>query len=347
MKPTPAAAPPVSAATATVPLPPKTWIRLVRISVVAIALYVGFRVLPTGTNLSHMDFRVEGENTLQMCDPGNPQFLPVVNVRSPVSLTLTPAAPPRAGEPLHGTLTLKTYQGKAIGPADLWRVHTELLHLMIVDPDLLDYHHIHPQPTETPGEWSFSFTPRYGGEYRVFADFTPAATGLGLYASTQVEVAGAPPSAEQVAAAQVPSWTVQIAGVDFELSPIDPKRPPESAHATASASTAPAAARSSPQPEVRARREVTMRLVLSRADGGPVPLLPIMDAFAHVVAFDRERSGFAHLHPQEVDLNIAPDPQHPALTFRVLIPNPGRYVAWAQVNHAGTERFAPFWFDVK
>jgi len=310
------------------------WVRVLRISVVALALYVGFRVMPTGTNLSHMDFRVEGENTLQMCDPGNPQFLPVVNVRSPVSLTLSPAAPPRSGEPLQGTLTLRTYQGKAIGPADLQRVHTELLHLMIVDPDLLDYHHIHPQPTDTPGQWEFSFTPRYGGEYRIFADFTPTATGLGLYASAQVRVEGDPPSAAAVAAAQVPAWQVQVAGVDFELKPVAEKGAAKSAKSEATS-------------EVRARREVTMRLALSRADGGEVPLLPIMDAFAHVVAFDIERTGFAHLHPQETDLNAPPDPQRPALTFRVLIPQPGRYVAWAQVNHAGTERFAPFWFEVK
>jgi hypothetical protein len=52
--------------------------RVVRITIVAVALYGVFRILPTGTNLSHMDFRVEGSNVIQMCDPANPQFLPVV-----------------------------------------------------------------------------------------------------------------------------------------------------------------------------------------------------------------------------------------------------------------------------
>ncbi|KXU34484.1 hypothetical protein AXK11_08305 [Cephaloticoccus primus] len=301
------------------------------ITAVAVAVYIGFRVLPTGTNLSHTDFQVQGENTLEMCDPGNPQFLPVVNVRSPVSLTLVPGAAPQAGQPLYATLTLKTYAGKAIGPADLLRSHTELVHLMIVDPDLMDYHHVHPQPIEgSPGQWQFGFTPRYGGQYRVFADFTPAATGLGLYASAQIDVAGEPPSEASRRAAQVPSWHTALAGVDFELRPV-----------------AEAGKQAAPEGEVRARRQITMRLELSRPDGGPVSLEPIMDAFAHVVAFDIGRTGFAHLHPQEVDLSVPPDAHKPALTFRVLIPNPGRYVAWAQVNQAGTERFAPFWFDVK
>src|SRR5690606_33685824 len=115
-----------------------------------IALYIGFRVMPTGTNLSHMDFRVEGENVIQMCDPSNPQFLPVVNVRSPVSFTVAPAAVPQAGNAVQVTFTLKTHAGKAIGPADLLNVHTELLHLMIVDPQLMDYHHVHPRPGREP-----------------------------------------------------------------------------------------------------------------------------------------------------------------------------------------------------
>jgi hypothetical protein len=72
-----------------------------------------------------------------------------------------------------------------------------------------------------------------------------------------------------------------------------------------------------------------------------------MDAFAHLVAFDTRRSGFAHIHPKEADISKLPDPVHPTFTFRVMIPAPGRYVIWSQVNLAGTETFAPFWFEVE
>jgi hypothetical protein len=71
-----------------------------------------------------------------------------------------------------------------------------------------------------------------------------------------------------------------------------------------------------------------------------------MGAFAHVVAFDEERTGFAHLHPQETDLGKPPDALRPVLNFKVTIPRPGRYVIWAQVNLGGEEAFAPFWLDV-
>jgi hypothetical protein len=71
-----------------------------------------------------------------------------------------------------------------------------------------------------------------------------------------------------------------------------------------------------------------------------------MGAFAHLVAFDEQRSGFAHLHPQETDLTKPPDALQPQLSFKVTIPRTGRYVIWAQVNLDGTEVFAPFWVDV-
>ena len=71
-----------------------------------------------------------------------------------------------------------------------------------------------------------------------------------------------------------------------------------------------------------------------------------MDAFAHLVAFDSARSGFAHIHPNESDVTRLPDPLHPAFTFRLTIPSPGRYVIWSQVNLGGSELYAPFWFDV-
>jgi len=294
--------------------------RIARITVIAVALYVAFRVMPTGTNLSHMDFRVQGENVIEMCDPANPQFLPVVNVRSPVKLTLTAITPPTAGQEVEVLLSLTTSGGKPIAPADLLNVHTRLLHLMVIDPQLMDYHHVHPIPQREPGIWAFRFTPRFGGDYQFFADFTPAATGLGLYANASLSVAGDEPSADEALVAHRPAWVNELAGYRFSLTPA--------------------------RGEVRANQEALFTLTVTALSGGEVPLQPVMGAYAHVVAFDAARTGFAHLHPQEIDLTVPPDRVAPTLTFRVLIPTPGRYVTWAQVNMDGTELFAPFWFEV-
>ena len=89
-----------------------------------------------------------------------------------------------------------------------------------------------------------------------------------------------------------------------------------------------------------------LTLSVARPDGAAVPLLPVMNAFAHLVAFDVGRSGFAHIHPDQTDVSRLPDRIRPTFTFRVTIPTAGRYVIWSQVNLGGTETFAPFWFDV-
>ncbi len=295
------------------------WLRIGGITAAAAALYAVVRVLPTGTNLSHMDFRVQGGNVIEFCDPANPQFLPVVAARSPVTLAVATAAPSRAGAEVEATLALTTFSGKPIAPEDLLVVQTKRMHLMIVDPSLDDYQHVHPLPGRRPGEWVFSFRPRFGGAYRIFADFTPVATSRGLYSETEISVAGPPSPA--AAGSQALSWTAVRDGYRFELSPA-----------------------SLP---IRAGAPADLRLVIASAGGGPVPLEPVMGAYAHLVAFDTLRSGFAHIHPKEADVSRRPDPVRPAFTFRLMIPTPGRYVIWSQVNLAGSETFAPFWFEVE
>src|SRR5439155_16827946 len=127
-------------------------------------------------------------NSIEFCDPLNPQFIPVVAVRSPVTMALATDAAPVAGQMVRGVVLLRTASGKPVAAEDLLVAHTRKLHLLIVDPSLTDYQHVHPEPTRTRGEWAFAFTPHAGGAYRVFADFTPAATGRGLYANADLNV---------------------------------------------------------------------------------------------------------------------------------------------------------------
>ena len=166
------------------------WRQFVWITLAAVSLYVFFRFLPTGTDLNHMDFRVTGKNAIEMCDPSNPQFISVIAATSPVALTVKTAAAPTAGREVQVTVRMTTANNKLIAPEDLVVMHTRKLHLLIADPSLTDYQHLHPEPTRVPGEWSFTFTPKLGGIYRIFADFTPAATNRSLYANVDLVVAG-------------------------------------------------------------------------------------------------------------------------------------------------------------
>lgn len=289
---------------------------VVVITAVAAGLYLLMRWLPTGTNLSHMDFRVAEKGAIEFCDPANPQFIPVVAAKSPVSLSLSSDIAPAQRKEIGFTLTMRTASGKPIAPEDLLVAHTRKLHLLIVDPTLQDYQHVHPEPGRRPGEWVFKLTPDRPGTYRVFADFTPAATARGLYASADFNVPG-----EVARVIRTTNSTVQIPGYNFELA-------------------MPALFRAGVPTDLKFRIETP------GAEKRPVSLQPVMGAFAHLVAFDEARSGFAHLHPNETDLSKPPDALHPELTFKVTIPQPGRYAIWAQVNLDGHEVFAPFWVDV-
>jgi hypothetical protein len=286
------------------------------ITAAALALYVVVRLLPTGTNLNHMDFRMTGKDALEFCDPANPQFIPVVQVRSPVVAALKTDHEPAVDRPVNFTLTLRTASGKPIAPEDLLVAQTRKLHLLVVDPTLSDYQHIHPEPGRRAGEWTFTMTPARAGIYRVFADFTPVVTARGLYASADFTVPG--PVATVIRNANT-TW--QDGGYKFEL--VVP-------------------------PIFRAGQPADLRLHLESqgAVKAAVPLRPVMGAFAHLVAFDETRSGFAHLHPLETDLARPPDALRPELNFKITIPQSGRYVIWAQVNIDGTEAFVPFWVDV-
>lgn len=293
------------------------WIQVAVITAAAVSLYVGFRMLPIGTNLNHMDFRVAEGKAIEFCDPANPQFIPVIAVRSPVSMTLTSDSPARAGQPVRVTVRLATSTGKPLAPPDLRVEHTRRLHLLVVDPSLDDYQHLHPEPGARPGDWVFEFTPRFGGEYRVFADFVPVATGRGLYAGTDFRVDGPAHAVDPVRPMQE---TVERAGVRFHLRVAGGA--------------------------LRVGAPADLIFSLERADGGEVALQPVMDAYAHLVAFDSGRGGFAHLHPMDAGLAQAPDRLQPTLRFKVTIPEPGPYVVWAQVGLEGRDVFVPFWLNV-
>lgn len=296
------------------------WRQFVWITLAAVSLYVFFRFLPTGTDLNHMDFRSTGKNAIELCDPSNPQFISVIAATSPVALTLKTAAAPTAGREVQVTLRMITANNKPIAPEDLVVMHTRKLHLLIADPSLTDYQHLHPEPTRVPGEWSFTFTPELGGIYRIFADFTPAATNRSLYANVDLVVAGEQLSTPELATAMTPSWIGQRDAYRLELVP--------------------------GTRQIRAGQATDLKFSVTNTGGGAVGLEPVMDAYAHLVAFDTARSGFAHLHPMDADLGVAPDSIKPTLSFKITIPAAGRYVIWAQLKINGREKFVPFWFDV-
>lgn len=66
-------------------------------------------------------------------------------------------------------------------PDQLHTTHTEKLHALLLSSSFHDYQHEHPQPTENPGEYEFTFIPQHDGPYRMWLDVMPVATGRGEF----------------------------------------------------------------------------------------------------------------------------------------------------------------------
>ena len=108
-------------------------------------------------------------------------------------LSLRSDAPPAPGRACHLVARLTQRDGTPVAGSDLLVTHTQPIHLLIVDPAALeDYHHEHPVPTGTPGEYAFSFVPAKATGYRVFADVVPTATGVQEYPSADLPGMAAP-----------------------------------------------------------------------------------------------------------------------------------------------------------
>jgi hypothetical protein len=272
--------------------------------------------------LAPADFVAGGPDALEFCDPTNPRFLAVVARSSPVTLTLTTAQAARTGAETRVELTLRTASGKPIGRSDLATTAGEKMHLWLVDPTLRDFHRAIPQPGLVTGRWSFAFTPRAAGLYRIFVDFTPVVTAREIYASVDLAVAprAAGPNPGEPGRTEPLGLTAERAGYHFILAP----------------SAAP----------VYARQLLALQFTAERIGGGMVPLVATRGAFVHLIAFDEHRTGFANLADDARPGGVPPDPFHPGAAFRVTFADPGRYVLWSWFLLGGQEVAVPFSLQV-
>ena len=201
---------------------------------------------------------------------------------------------------------------------DLLVMHTQPIHLLIVDGTLEDYHHEHPAPTDVPGEYAFSFTPAKTAPYRIFADVVPVDTGLQEYPFADFPTAAAPDTNPPL---KRPNRFVSTAGgLRFTLS------------FTAPDSELP-----------RAGRVQSLRVTVSDEAGAPATKLePVMNAFAHLVGFYEDRRTVVHLHPVGPD-TLAPTARGgPELDFNFFPPKAGLLRLYCQVQAGGGMIFAPF-----
>lgn len=260
---------------------------------------------PTAASMSHDAMGHGGEK------------MKVMAAQNTVKLALEPAATMEAGKTTQVTVKLNAVaDGKPLTFDDLKDAHTKKLHLLVIDPSLSDYHHIHPVASKNPGEFVFDFTPLKNDSYRVWADVIPVATGKQEYVQTNM----GSPAEEKASIDKTTSMATTVDGYTFTLA-LDG--------------------------EPKAGAPVMGSVTVTK-DGQPFnELEPVMGAFAHVVAFTEDYNSVLHVHPMGKEPGSDTERGGPKLEFHIEPEKAGFVKLFAQVRIGGKDIFAPFGITVK
>lgn len=238
-----------------------------------------------------------------------------------IQMTAVASAPIAAGKKIEVKVRMKKSDKSPVLHDDLLVMHTQPIHLLIEEPGLGDYHHEHPVPTKTPGEYVFSFTPRKTTPYRIWADIVPASTGVQELPFADLPSGGKSAAIEDTAN----RFTSSAGGYVFTLAFNDGNHLP-----------------------TKARQVRYIGITATDADGKPVTVLePVMNAFAHLVGFYDDYRTVVHLHPAGGDV-LNPDLRGgPRLGFILYAPQAGFIRLYCQVKIGGKMLFAPFNLNVE
>ena len=215
-----------------------------------------------------------------------------------------------SGKPVAVTLRLvDMMSGKPMGPEAFDIAHTKKIHVLGVDPSLTDYSHSHPDPSGKPGEWSFSFTPRFNRPYHLWLDVKPVG-GEHAYVLLTINDQGAMASAEKT-----PSLTASVGDISATL-----------------AFDAPLVV-----------GETAMGHLLVQRGGKPFAALePVMGAYSHIVGISEDWTTIAHVHPMGTEPTKPSDRGGPAINFHLELEQAGFLKVFVQIQVDGRDLFLPF-----
>ena len=279
-----------------------------------VAVYSVSRYLPVSPCefLHEKTYNLDG--VVDYCGPGDSSFIDLSLRKWPLNLDFRPLGELKPGKASNFRLDIRQFDGSPLTAEEVALSHTKKIHLLAVDESLSDYHHLHPEPDSLyDGVWHFSLTPENAGKYVVFLDFIPVRSPRRVLLSSAFQV----PGQTGVAVPNSENLVFLSQNRRFELSKVNSVSDAEG-----------------------------IELLLRAVDGNgeALTLRPVMGAFAHMVAFDPELKGFAHLHPLEDVLPANQSDSHQGpLTFSFSPPKNGFYRLWAQVRIGEeAETFIPF-----
>jgi methionine-rich copper-binding protein CopC len=188
-------------------------------------------------------------------------------------------------------------------------VHDKPLHMIVVGRDLSGYQHLHPAMA-SDGTWSIPLKLVRAGSYRVYADFSLAATD-----GTQLPL---------------------VLGVDHHVpgTHTPAALPPAASQAT----TGPFTVSMEGTPTMGVTAPLYFRVSRTGAPG-PSQLERYLGAYGHLVVVREGDLGYVHVHPE-------PDLVDGAAKFWLAVPSPGRYRASFDFQVAGKVQTAQYTIDL-
>ncbi len=271
------------------------------------------RNLPnTQCDILHYEVTQETANGIEMCADGPAGMMDLDRVRFPGKYVPISDTSIEMGATYFGEFEITGPKGDALLPHEIAITHAEKIHLIAVDSTLNDYHHLHPTPIGNSGRWEYSFTPRVKGSYDLYLECVPLQTRKQLIVHDQLHVT----AAASVSAPTTPVFEASDYQLEWNFT----------------------------NPPVRAGSWVNFTITLSHPDASPIPLEVFMDAYSHVVGLREGTTGYAHIHPAE--LEQSPDPTHPSFAFTFYSGEKGNYRFWAQFQIEGKTIFFPYDVEV-
>lgn len=245
----------------------------------------------------------------------------------------------QAGQPTTLTFTVKDQQGVTV--KDLQIVHEKPMHLLIVSKDLAEFYHVHPEQS-ADGSYRVTHTFPNGGDYKLYADFTPQGA-VQVVEQIEVRVAGA----ERPKVALVPDTKFEkvVDGLKVVMKP---------------------------SADIKAGQELTLDFqAFDAASGKPATdLQNYLGELAHFVIISEDLEDFVHAHPMakgesmdSMNMSDTPPGEHgkdghqhtegsdetagrSEVSAHTAFPRAGLYKLWAQFQRGGNVISVPFIVNV-
>ena len=237
-----------------------------------------------------------------------------------VDVVTEPRAP-AAGRPVRLKLTVREPLTRSV-VRDFVEIHEKTYHLFVISQDLESYDHVHPVQ-QADGSYAVDVMLPRAGYYKLYSDFLP--------------LGGTP---------QVIPSVLATAGFAGDLASTSARLVPDNSSTPVAGNMR--VSLSLPSDGLAAGRDEKLRYhVVDARTGEPVTdLEPYLAAFGHTLVLSEDTLHYVHAHPVEL-VPEGPARGGPDLTFKALLPRPGRYRLLTQLKRHGVVSTVAFTVDVK